>query len=61
MKIELIKETRPDNVVFYIEVNGSYLDNSLEVTEEKAVAKFEFAKANNGSVIVKEVLKSEEV
>jgi len=62
MKIELIKETKPfDKVIYFTEVDGSFLENSLELDESKARANYEFAKAHGGKMFVKEVIKSEEV
>lgn len=61
MKIELVKTNKPDGDTYHTEVDGCYVFGSLELTEEKARAKYEFIKAHNGVLEVKEVIESVEI
>lgn len=61
MKIELKKETKPDGTVrWFTEIDGSYVDGSLMLTEQKAIEVFEFIKSNKG-IIKSETIKSETI
>jgi hypothetical protein len=48
MKIEFIKETRPDNdtTVYYTKANGYFVSNSLSLKEDEARKWFELIKKN---------------
>lgn len=61
MKIELKKETKPDGTIrYFTEIDGSYVDGSLMLTEDKAKQVFDFIKSNKG-IIKSETIKSETI
>jgi hypothetical protein len=61
MKIELVKQTKPDGVTWYTNTDGRYVDGSLELTEEKARVNFEFIKAHGGKLIFDEIIETIEL
>lgn len=60
MKIEFIKETRPDgSTIYFTEVDGSYVSPSLSISEDKARVFYESIVKNKGKLLPgKEVIES---
>jgi hypothetical protein len=62
MKIEFIKEERIDGtMVFYTKADGSYVDSSIEFTEEKGRVKYEFVVRTKSTKPIETVLESAEI
>jgi len=61
MKIEFIKEEKFEKIIYYTNVNNSFMDGSLEFDEAKARAKYDFIVKNNGVLTIKTVIDSIEI
>ena len=59
MKIELIKETKAnDEVMYYTNVDGHFVDKSLSFNYDKAKQIFDNIVKNNGEYNTKETIES---
>ena len=62
MKIEFFKETKANGKeLYFTRVNNSFVDGSLEFTQDKAKAIYDKIVANGGKMVVEEVLESVEI
>jgi hypothetical protein len=62
MKIEFIKEVNQNLLTTYFtQVDGRFVNNSLEFDEVKAKAIYNRIVANNGKLVTTEVLESVEI
>lgn len=61
MKIELKKETRINgSTIWYVEVDGKFVDNSLRLTEKEAIEVFNHIVTNKGDKKI-ETIKTTEI
>ena len=62
MKIEFFKETKANGKeLYFTRVNDSFVDGSLEFTQDKAKVIYDRIVANGGKIVVEEVLESVEI
>jgi hypothetical protein len=62
MKVELIKETKiDDKVIYFTQVDGSYVSDSLSSDIDKAKLIYNNIIENKGKINFKEVLESVEI
>lgn len=61
MKIELMKETKGGNVIYWVTSNGKFIEGSVRTTEKDANEVFNEAVAKRGVLTKREVIKTVEV
>lgn len=61
MKIELVKDVKPEGVYYSVEKDGIYMSGSATTIESEAQQFYNFVVEHNGEACVSETLKSTEI